>query len=386
MPKSTRFSGADKPRKPHPDFPLFAHAAGVWAKKVRGKLHYFGPWADPDAALKRWLEQKDDLLAGRTPRPKADGLALRDLANRFLTAKKHLAENGKITPRTYADYYTACRSVITILGKDKLLVDLRGDDFDHLRRCLAKTRGPVALGDSINHARMLFKFAYDAGLIDHPVRYGASFKRPSKKVIRIARAKAGPRMFEADELRAIIKAAPMPLKAMILLGINCGFGNSDCATLPAKAVDLQADWVRFPRPKTGIDRRCPLWPETVTALQEAIASRSTPKDDKDAGLAFITKYGQGWAGSTTTARPLSAEFRKLLVKLGLHRPGLGFYVLRHVCETIGGDARDQVAVDYIMGHSRDDMASVYRERIDDHRLVAVVEHVHKWLFGQLGTT
>ncbi len=28
------------------------------------------------------------------------------------------------------------------------------------------------------------------------------------------------------------------------------------------------------------------------------------------------------------------------------------------------------------------MAAVYRKRIDDKRLVAVVNHVHKWLFPQ----
>ena len=32
-----------------------------------------------------------------------------------------------------------------------------------------------------------------------------------------------------------------------------------------------------------------------------------------------------------------------------------------------------------MGFSRDDMASVYREKISDERQLAVVEHVRKWL-------
>ena len=262
-----------------------------------------------------------------------------------------------------------------------MLTDLGGDDFDHLRRCLARTRGHVALGNEINRVRILFKFGYDAGMIDRPIRYGASFKRPSKKVIRIARAKAGPRMFEAEELRAILEAAPMPIRAMAWLGVNCGFGNADCATLPMKALDLKAGWVRFPRPKTGVDRRCPLWPETVAALQAALASRPAPKQPEAEGLVFVTKYGQRWSKDTSKANPISAEFRKLLVKLRLHRNGLGFYGLRHTLETIGGDSRDQVAVDFIMGHSRNDMASAYRERIDNARLVAVTEHVRKWLFG-----
>jgi hypothetical protein len=40
-----------------------------------------------------------------------------------------------------------------------------------------------------------------------------------------------PQMFEADDLRRIIDVADQPLKAMILLGINCGFDNNDCGTL-----------------------------------------------------------------------------------------------------------------------------------------------------------
>ena len=73
---------------------------------------------------------------------------------------------------------------------------------------------------------------------------------------------------------------------------------------------------------------------------------------------------------------------KLLKSLGIGRTGLNFYGLRHTFETIGGESRDQVAVDHIMGHARDDMASVYRERISDERLKAVTDHVRGWLFGK----
>src|SRR3954464_4901106 len=96
-----------KPNKPRPDYPLFAHAAGVWAKKIRGKLHYFGPWSDPDGALAKYLEQKDALHAGRKPRPAPDALTVKDAANAFLNAKKALLDVGELSPHTWNNYKLA---------------------------------------------------------------------------------------------------------------------------------------------------------------------------------------------------------------------------------------------------------------------------------------
>ena len=54
-----------KPEKPRKDFPLFPHAAGVWAKKVRQRLHYFGPWDNPDGALACYLGRDTQASNGR---------------------------------------------------------------------------------------------------------------------------------------------------------------------------------------------------------------------------------------------------------------------------------------------------------------------------------
>ena len=55
--------------------------------------------------------------------------------------------------------------------------------------------------------------------------------------------------------------------------------------------------------------------------------------------------------------------------------GRGTSPLRYPFERIGGEAKDQVAVDPITGHIRDDTASVHCERIMDERRKAVGHHV-----------
>jgi integrase len=353
----------------------------VWAKKIRGKLHYFGPWSDPDAALKKYLEQKDDLHAGRTPRPDTEGLTVKQLANHFLNHKQDLLDAGELSRRTWDDYKSICDLIVSHFGKGRLVSDIRPDDFDPLRSKMAKRWGPQRLGTKlIQYTRSLFKHAYDSGLVPVPVRFGPGFKRPSKKTIRLNRAEQGPRLFSAEELRRILAAANTSMKAMVLLGINCGFGNADCGNLPLSAVNLETGWIDYPRPKTGIPRRCPLWPETVEALKYVLARRKDPKDQADAGLVFVTKYGQSWAKETNCG-PLVYETRKLLHKLGINgRKGLGFYTLRHVFRTVADEAKDQPAVDFIMGHEVPHMSAIYRETISDARLKAVSDHVHAWLF------
>ncbi|HZZ77241.1 MAG TPA: tyrosine-type recombinase/integrase [Gemmataceae bacterium] len=375
---------ADPPKKPHKDFPLFPNGNGQWCKKVLGRPHYFGKWQDDPKgirALDRWLAEKDDLLAGRVPRGrKTEAAVLHFLCNSFLNAKRALRDGGELSPYTWDSYEAICRELTAAFGRDRLLTDILPEDFEKLRETWAAKWGPVRLGSEINRARVVFNYGYKNGLLDKPMRYGEGFKRPSKKTLRLNKAAAGPKMFEADELRAMIDAATQPMKAMLLLAINAGLGNHDIAMLPESALDLKAGWMTYPRRKTGINRRCPLWPETIKALQGWLVDRPAPADEANAGLVFLTVRGNSWAKDSAD-RPITHECRKLLNKLKING-SRNFYAIRHSFETIGGDSRDQVAVNAIMGHDDGSMASTYRERIEDDRLQAVVAHVRAWLFDK----
>jgi integrase len=391
-------------KRPYPDFPLSPHPSGKWQKRIRTELRYFGNWAKrvngklervPDdgweAALAIYKAQADDLHAGRTPRAKSDGLTVADLCNRFLTAKQRQYEAGELSARMYCpgptpeqatgEYKQTTDRLDAAFGKTRLASDLAAEDFEALRGALAEQFGPVRLGNEIQKVRTVFKYAYESGLLTQPIRYGPTFKKPSKKVMRVHRAEQGPKLFTADEIRSMIGAATQPLKAMILLGINAALGNNDCGQLPLSALELDTGWIVFPRPKTGIDRKAKLWPETIAALREAIADRPEPKDATDAGLVFITKYGHAWEASGTSS-PVTHEFGKLLRRLKINgRTGLGFYGLRHTLRTVADATKDVNAIRRVMGHTDDgSIDATYIGGLDDARLVAVAEHVRSWLW------
>jgi len=382
MPKSITTKSTDKPAKPYPDFPLYPHRSGRWAKRIRTKIHYFGKWRGMPgdgwkAALERYQQERDDLQAGRTPRVRQEGCTVKLLCNTFLTFKKARVTTGELSPRSFTDLNATTDRIMRVFDGGRLVEDLAGDDFEKLRKDIAKGRGSVAMKTEITRVRMVFGFAFKHDLIDRPVRYGAGFTPPSRTTIR-KEANGVEKMFEAAELRKIIAACPTAtLKAMVLVGANSGMGNHDVGLLPLSAVNLETGWVNFPRHKTGMPRRFPLWPETVTAIRESLAKRPEPRPGNEQYL-FLTRKREAWSKGTTGGT-LSREFAKVLAAAGVTRPGAGFYDLRRTFQTVGEEA-GEIATRFIMGHCDESMSARYRQRIRDERLQAVTDHVRAWLF------
>lgn len=372
-------------------FPLWLHPTGQYGKKIKGRYYYFGK--DKDAALAEYVRTRDDLLAGRKPRPKADDAAsVADLCNKFLTSKRQRVDSGELSARMWGEYHKACETIVEAMGEGRAVDDLRPDDFGELRAKAAKRLGSYALGKYVQLVKTVFHFAYSSELIDRPIRYGDQFDKPAAKSLRLARAKRGVRLIDAADVRKLHDHADAQLRAIVLLAMNCGFGPADCAGLNRSHLKAREGWVYFPRPKTGIDRRIPLWPETVKALAAARKVRPTPHDTTDADAFFLTRQGRrlsrfidrGELERGVRKDSLSPAFNKLVKRAGVTING-GLYVLRHTFRTVADEIPDRAAIDAIMGHSDDSMGATYRERIDDARLVAVTECVRAWMFGTAGT-
>jgi integrase len=322
-----------------------------------------GAGIEPD----QWLcflasrdHQRPELFRGRVLFRENSGQCRLQISGRFTGLFLGIAE---LTPRSFTEYHEACMRVLNEFGCTRAVDDLRTDDFEKLRAKMARQYGPWRLTGEVQRIRSLFKYAFDAGHTEKMMRFGSGFKKPSKRQMRVHKAAAGKKLFRRDEVRAMVcgavvvgKDGPelvranLQLRAMILLGINCGFGNDDWGTLPLSALDLDGGWIDFPRPKTGINRRCPLWSETVAGLREVLDARPAPKEPEAEGRLFVTKYGKSWSKaaeltvkdgipSASRANPVSAEMRQLLNALGING-SRNFYTLQHTFETVGGGSRD----------------------------------------------
>jgi integrase len=305
------------------------------------------------------------------------------MVNLCLTVKETKVESGELDRRTYKEYKRCGRRLMRVVGRERLVEDLTTNDFLKIRRDMAKTLTSLtSVKGDIRKMMVFFNFAYNDGHIARPVRPGEAFKSPSAVAIRREREKKPKKMFHTEQIRAMLAKANPQMKAMILLGINCAFGNTDCVMLTKNKLDLERGWVSFARPKTGVRRNCPLWPESVEALKAVLVQKES-KHPEYRNRVFIVEKRKPKANHIDDGRRISKYFRMLLDSIGIPADSSNFYALRHTFVTIALQTRDREAVRTITGHgpTSGDMLEIYNEAdVADSRLLEVSKHVRDWLF------
>jgi len=342
-------------------FPLTLHNTGQYCKKIKGKLYYFG--TDKEAALNRYLEQAAYLHAGKLPKPKNTGhtLSIKTLCNLYLDHQESRSIIGEIKLRHLYDQASLLRDFVRFVGPNQAVSDISTVDLQNYRKKLIKAgKSPNTVNNRIATAKAMYNWAVDNEIIDDSPKLRA--------VKKVTPHKGEKPTFTTHQIRALLEIANLQMKAMIWLGLNCGFGCTDCAELKWKNLDLENGRVRFLRGKTGIERNLPLWPETMQALKEI------PKKGE---LVFYTRGGNPWVRAIrskeeggnekyTKDDAVTKEFSKLMKKARIKAPkGVGFYTLRRTAATLAANSGDPFAVQKLLGHSDIKMASTYVQNISE---------------------
>ncbi len=369
-----------RPNKPYPEYPLYAHPSGKWAKVINYKTHYFGTWQQPEAALAEYLEALPYIKSGLTPPRGGGGYSIGSLCSDFYDHQLERHHAKEIGARHIKDIDDHNRYLLRFFGTTRNVETMSAADFAALRKRMAKDYKLHRLSNYITKTRALFNWAYKARKIKQPLDFGLDFHPPSRAAKKKERNTKPKKLFTAPECRLLTDNAKPQLRAMILLAINGGFGQTDLANLEFRHLNLDRAWIDFPRTKTGVDREVPLWPETVAAIKAAIEVRPAHKNDYSKHV-FVTRFGVPWVRCSVDnalVDSITREFHKLKKSVGITAENKGFYALRHTFRTVADECKDQPAVLHLMGHSDDSISEIYREMISRERLTDIVNYVRKW--------
>lgn len=401
-------------------FPLTKHKRG-WVKKINGRVVFVCGNVSMDEALQIWFNRKEELYAkhstkSETPlqsmviptqppmpqvtQPAKPSPTVQEVAEAFKRARLQMMEEGKFKPRSYTSMVEAIDAFEnSVVGPVNALMP---ENFARYRSLLAqRMTSPFSINRHVSQVRAMFRWAKDyAYLIDTLPRWGMSFKKSSAVQIRRHthdRQRTGKsRIFTPQQVHTFLDSSRPDVRAMVLLGINCAFTNSDIADVTIDSIDFIKGVVEFPRPKNENYRRAILWPETMQAIRDALPYRARPQNPADDHRIFLTRTGLPWIvtrktqnGKIITVDHLAGHLARRRRKGTLSLPsGCSFYKLRATLRTVSHVLRDKEAVNLIMGHADHSVAAINYVHFEspeiraewDDRLRAVSDHVHSWLF------
>jgi len=338
-------------------FPLTLHPTGQYCKKVKGKIYYFG--SDKKRALERYLYlDQATYLHGHQEnlqKPTEDHMTLKQLCDMYLKYQYSKLQANDLTASHHNEQIGSLNKLMTFLGQNIEIKNISTLDLQNYKRRIQKSHVSVCrLNLHISIMKALFHWARKNDVLTNIPNIDAVSRG---KIVHQEKF-----TFDPEQINKLLSAADVKMRAMTWLGLNCGFGCTDCSVLKWTDLDLVNARVKLPRRKTGVFRDIPLWPETVAALEKI------PRTGK---LVFYTSRGNPYIqtllkpdgngnGKYTTLNTITTKFSRLIKKSGFDVPkGTGFYTLRRTAATLAARSGDPFAVQRLLGHADLQMATRY---------------------------
>lgn len=352
-----------------PKHNLTRHVRGGWYKSVNGQWKLVAgkreaptPQAADAVYERKFAQLWADAPQRRTACPATSAL-LSDLFDQFIHAKRLAVAAGQLEQRTLDDYIDALQSFKDAAGP-LTFAELTAHDCTRVHQAWSVRFGVHRLSKFVASVRSCFNWLKAQGFIPDVPAYG-DFRQPTRRQFRLHEAKReeefGSVLFTPAEIAALLDKADVTQVAQVLLAINGGFGNSDLSDLRVRVLDLAGGWIDYRRGKTGVKRRCPLWPETIAAVTAAL-----PKC-RIIGNVFSTYDGKPLVKGTHDR--LSVRFKTLCERANCYREDRGFYGLRHTFATSAAKHGATIFVKRIMGHT----APEEDRMLDEHYIVGEVD-------------
>lgn len=348
MSKSKRKTRSDK-------FPLTLHLTGQYCKKINGKIYYFGK--NKKKALEKYLNQASYLHGSKEKvQKKSDGeMTLKQLCDLYLQYQHLKVQANALTAGHHNEQIASLKKLMSFIGSSRKIDEISTLDLQSYRRKLQKEYSTAhRMNLHISIMKAMFHWATKNDVLNSIPNIDAVSRGKIMHKRRMT--------FSTEDIRQLLDAADANMKAMIWLGVNCGFGCTDCAELKWSNLDLANGRVKLARKKTGILRDLPLWPETVESIKRI------PKKGK---LVFYTSKGNSFMRTVlktdnngnskySTQNTITPKFSRLIKKAGLKvLKGTGFYTLRRTAATIAARSGDPFAVQHLLGHADLQMATRY---------------------------
>lgn len=131
---------------------------------------------------------------------------------------------GALTPKHYNDHIVSLGKLMSFLGQSCKIESIATLDLQNYKRKLQSAYGSVhRLNLNISIMKAMFHWARRNDVLETIPNIDAISKG---KVVHQEMY-----TFNSEQIKKLLSAADVKMQAMIWLGLNCGFGCTDCGKL-----------------------------------------------------------------------------------------------------------------------------------------------------------